>query len=179
MNNRFAILSESPAQPRHNIFKQFNNTFNKTLEPKQPTHNLQNFPELVYSIDKTNNETNDYKHLFNKTIEDKPQDMDLVNLKRGWALLKRDPNTREVVMKSEYIMKTPPKNESVFKSESFNELFKSIVEQNNKRTNEIIELNGYDTWYNMYQFPSTYTLDTAETDTSDDESYADDDDNSM
>ena len=46
-------------------------------------------------------------------------------------------------------MQTPTKKEH----EEISELFQSIIETNRKRKDEFIELNGYDVWESMYQFP--------------------------
>jgi hypothetical protein len=82
-------------------------------------------------------------------------DQDLVNLKPGWILFKRDPITRQTITKThpaEQIgsFKKREKNDN----EIANDIINALVLLHEKRTKDYIELYGYDTWEKMYKFPN-------------------------
>jgi hypothetical protein len=127
---------------------------------KQELLNINNFPELVVfkknEIDKQN------KMNFIEKINNENQieienniDPDLVNLKPGWILIKNDPKTRKTIIKNH------PENKFLFEKEvekSDKEIayyiIDSLVKLHEKRTEEYINVYGYDTWEKIYKFPN-------------------------
>jgi hypothetical protein len=151
-----------------------NTSFMKTQATSQTTKifiNQNDFPALSAVSGNNTNEKMSFKTLFNKnnTKNDnkcrdsqvEPEiDPDLKNLEPGWLLIKRDKTSSKPIMKGNIIdnvhtnisnktMQTPAKKEH----EEISELFQSIIETNRRRKDEFIELNGYDVWESMYQFP--------------------------
>ena len=161
--SRYAILMDNPIQQsgsynkfkqpsQLNIFKKYSQ--NIQVEPKPPTINEENFPlfggslsnmplkikPVLYRTELTNN---------NNNIEEKEPATELLD---GWKELR--PKTiynmnRMNGMNGMNGMNNT--NKIVSETETYTGVFNSIVATNTKRTNEFIELNGYDTWHAMYQ----------------------------
>ena len=96
------------------------------------------------------------------------------DLQPGWILLKKDKQLNKPIIQSKLETK---------KEESDHEIgvkmANDLINQHKKRTEEFIELNGYDTWEKMYKSPNwqneeTYT-DSEEDDTDEYEEDSEDD----
>lgn len=121
--------------------------------------NINNFPELFVNINKeqiTKNEShNSYIEKLKKEeiikVENKI-DPDLVNLKPGWVLFMKDKNSNNIIIKKH------PKTTLFEKQKSERkicvEIANELVKLHERRTQEYIELNGYDTWEKMFKFPN-------------------------
>jgi hypothetical protein len=123
--------------------------------------NINNFPELIVIPKKE--EINDQKkdnmnfvqRLKKENVTINNIDPDLVNLKPGWILLKKDEETRRTVFKKH------TEDSDLFETkidkydyEIYDEIINSLIQLHEKRTQEYIELNGYDNWENMFKFPN-------------------------
>ncbi len=191
-NSRFSALNTfEPEERRYNNRRNYSNQkcidiiiaeeqFQKQVEERKRNEMLkaENFPQLVATVVTNNNVDISYIDKLNEQTVTEEVDQDLVKLKPGWTLFKRNADTREI------IRKTHPKKEIDIKEKTDNEIaldvLNALVELHEKRTNDFIELNGYDTW--EYMFKGNYEIDydsEDEDDISDDESdisdYYDDD----
>lgn len=171
--------SQSTSQPMqpNNIFKKPVTVTAKTNMP--PAMNTNNFPELCSQTSEKSSNIN-FKQIFDQPeMTTTAVDDDLVNLPEGWTLLKRDPSNGKTIMKGKGLQErnkhtpyTPDKPVEKSENQLYNELFQSIVETNQKRTNEFIELNDYDVWHAMYQFSTSNHFEDVEED-SDSETESD------
>jgi hypothetical protein len=153
----------------------------KELEKKEKEQikleslSMNNFPALI-GVDKreiSDKSRVSYIDMLKKEeeIDDSLEDDDLVNLQPGWILIKKDRKTGTTIMKYG--------EGTVFYKEAKNieneDIFNKLVDLYEKRTEEYIELNGYDTWEKMFKYPNwrereayLYEIEESE-DTSDDE----------
>ena len=123
---------------------------------KQESLNINNFPELIITNKKENNKENQMNFLDTLKKEEKVtkhvvQDLDLVNLKPGWLIIKKDKQTGNTVMKygpETRFYKKPKKTEHEIGLDIVN----ALVELHEKKTNEYIELYGYEKWEEMFKF---------------------------
>ena len=127
---------------------------------KQESLSINNFPELCEDKKNTIIKQNNMNFIEKIKNEIKMEignknDPDLVKLKPGWILIKNDPKTGKSIIKNH------PENTFFFEQEvekldkeiSY-EIIDSLVKLYEKRTEEYIELHGYDTWEKMYKFPN-------------------------
>lgn len=124
---------------------------------------IDNFPELISNKknlamdekDKVNfGELFKNNNLINKKINN-DLDPDLNDLKPGCILIKMDPTTRKIVIKKhpndeKFLEKEVVKTENELAYETID----SLVKLHEKRTQQYIELYGYDTWEKMFKFPN-------------------------
>lgn len=93
----------------------------------------------------------------NISCTNKNKDTDLENLKPGWLLLKRDSNTGKTIIKRHPIDEHKERLNLIEKdkieAKNTAEVFKRLTELYEKRTQEYIELYGYDTWEKIFKFP--------------------------
>lgn len=145
---------------------------------------MNNFPELI-SVAKR--ETDKQEHIsyidvLKKQETEKPLiDPDLVNLQPGWLLIKKDRETGNTITKygpGTVLYEEPKKSENEI---GLDDLYQALVDLHEKRTEEYIELNGYDIWEKMFKYPNwqereayLYQIEDFE-DTSDDEGDQNDD----
>jgi hypothetical protein len=87
-----------------------------------------------------------------KEKEIKEVDLDYENLKPGWALTKRDPLTGKLI--TMYKESLTPKPREKTQREIGIDIVNALVELHQKRTDEYIEMWGYETWEKMYRFPN-------------------------
>jgi hypothetical protein len=136
--------------------------------------------------DKKNNDEKDILHEPNyidklKKVIEQPKsnvttDPDLDNLEPGWIMIKKDKMTNKKTIK----MKPNPANTINF-NDNVNvninlTIINYLVDLHDKRTQEQIELNGYDTWEYMYKFPDWFERENEEEDDDLDENeYGEDD----
>ena len=145
---------------------------------KQEALKIENFPEFVINKKEIDvNQGQSYLEIL-KQVEvqddDKNIDQDLVNLKPGWILIKKDKVTGKLITKCNIQIDDKPKIEE---NTEMNVL-KALVELHESRTQEFIELNGYDTWERMFKCRDWRERETGFEDDSDDsdEDYDDYDD---
>jgi hypothetical protein len=130
---------------------------------KQESLKIENFPVLIIQSKKnaeqpSMNFIQTIKKEEEKITDLKNVDTDLANLKEGWVLFKRDPITNKTIIKrhpeKEYLEShNSAKSEQENINETMNKIIKTLSELHERRTNEFIELNGYDTWEKMFKFP--------------------------
>lgn len=109
------------------------------LEQKIKTNKSEiSYSEKIKNIKKVDNNDN----LGNNKV-----DNDLVNLKPGWALIKKVNN--KIVIKTHPEKTEPEKTEQ----EIGRDILKALVDLHEKRTQEYINMYGYDTWEKMFKRP--------------------------
>lgn len=92
-------------------------------------------------------------------------DNDLLNIKPGWVLLKHDKSTGKTIIQSNV------KNTELTEEEKTLNIFKSLTKLHEKRTQEYIDFNGYDTWERNFKYPNWREREAEiEDETDDDES---------
>jgi len=126
----------------------------KLEQEKQELLNINNFPELISVAKKEVNNNVSYVNILKKEqeIKDSCIDPDLVNLDPGCLLIKKDRETGNIIMKygiGTVLYEEPTKSEEEIRLDIYN----SLVELHEKRTEEYIELNGYDIWEKMFKYP--------------------------
>lgn len=145
---------------------------NKELEKKEIERkiaqdmSINNFPELVPICDKplSNNKMNFANILKNEeticnegNIDKENIDEEYMNLKPGWTLLKRDKITGKTIIKHKptdrEIEEEKTKREKTDNEIAY-DIAKRLAELYEKRTQEYIELWGYDEWERMFRFPN-------------------------
>lgn len=122
---------------------------------KEEILNISNFPELISVSKKEVNQHVSYVNILKKEQEIKEShiDPDLVNLDPGCLLIKKDRETGNIIMKygiGTVLYEEPTKSEEEIRLDIYN----SLVELHEKRTEEYIELNGYDIWEKMFKYPN-------------------------
>ena len=78
------------------------------------------------------------------------EDLEFENLKPGWCIIKKDHTTGKTIMKT----KGAFIEEKSRQDNSHIEVLNALVELNEKRTAEYIELYGYDIWEKMFRSPT-------------------------
>ena len=79
-------------------------------------------------------------------------DLEYENLKPGWALTKKDLKTGKLITKYKESLTPKPREKS--EREIGIDIINALVELHKKRTEEYIDMWGYDTWEKMYRFPN-------------------------
>jgi hypothetical protein len=85
-----------------------------------------------------------------KAISINEEELEYANLKPGWVLIKKDSISNKIITKHKCICKTNIHNNPINNNE--NDIINALVELHEKRTNEYIELWGYDEWEKMFRF---------------------------
>lgn len=123
---------------------------------KQESLSTNNFPELTIANKKENNVDKKLNFLDTlkkeEEVKKNDEDPDLVDLKPGWLLMKKDRETGNTVMKygpGTTFYKQPKKTEHEIGLDILN----ALIELHERRTNEYIDLYGYETWEKMFKFP--------------------------
>jgi len=130
-------------------------------EKKQSALAPENFPDMI--VNNTTTANNDKNNFMNyseklKTVkkgnetEKKEVDLDYENLKPGWALTKRDPLTKKLTTIYKESLTPNPREKT--EQEIGVDIINALVELHQKRTDEYIEMWGYETWEKMYRFPN-------------------------
>ena len=146
---------------------------------KQESLSINNFPELGEDKKKTIIKQNNMNFIEKLNSENSNEidnkndiDSDLVKIKPGWVLIKHDQKTGKTIRKNH------PEDTFFFEQEVEKsdkevvyDIIESLVKLHEKRTEEYIELNGYDTWEKMYKFPNWQEEDNY----SDDDEYYEED----
>lgn len=160
------------------------NSNNKQISvPKKDILNMDDFPCLIVHNKTDENKIINLKYLEklekNNEEEEKEIDADLVNLKPGWTLIRKDV-TGEIIMKSHpkveqnYNQKCSSDNHEKTENEIATDIINSLVELHQKRTQEYIELNGYDIWEKKFKFPNWQEEEELLYDSDEDEEEVDD-----
>jgi len=130
-------------------------------EKKQKALAPENFPDIIVNTTNTANNEKQICMNFSEKLksakkgnetEKKEVDLDYENLKPGWALTKRDPLTKKLT--TIYKESLAPKPREKTQQEIGIDIINALVELHNKRTEEYIEMWGYETWEKMYRFPN-------------------------
>jgi hypothetical protein len=166
-----------------------NNEFKKEKQKEKEKQQLDidilsinNFPELISSVKKNDNKQQyiSYMDALKKKeeVKDIIDDPDLVNLEPGWLFMKKDPQTRNTIMKygiGTVFYEEPKRTEK----EIILDIVDTLVELHEKKTEEYIELNGYDVWEKMFKYPNWEERESYlyEEDDSSDEDEDEDDEN--
>ena len=144
--------------------------------------NTNDFPELISSVKKNDvKEQNiSYMDALKKKEENKVVigDPDLVNLYPGQLLIKKDPQTGNTIMKygiGTVFYEEPKRSEK----DIILDVVDALIELHENRTEEYIELNGYDVWEKMFKYPNweereAYLYEEDETSDEEDETGEDD-----
>ena len=147
--NNFEKKEKEKQKEKDNEKKKIN------LEPL----NMDDFPELISSVKKNDNKEQyvSYMDALKKKeeVKDIIDDHDLMNLEPGWLLIKKDPQTGNTIMKYGpgtvlYEEQEPKKTEK----ELLLDAVDALIELHEQRTDEYIELNGYDVWEKMFKYPN-------------------------
>lgn len=171
-NSRFSALlddkndfkKEKEKQRKNEIKSEKKETRFKRSDEKEILNidilSLNNFPELISSVKKNDNKEQNqtfstYMDALKKKeeVKDIIDDPDLVNLEPGWLLMKKDPQTRNTIMKygiGTVFYEEPKRTEK----EIILDIVDTLVELHENRTEEYIELNGYDVWEKMFKYPN-------------------------
>jgi hypothetical protein len=132
--------------------------FDKQEQERRIEQSLQieNFPELVQP--KSNIVINVEQNYIEKlkkfdTIQDENAniDPDLRNLKPGWIILKKDALTNKTIVKGKTDI---IQNQPITEQQIVSNVFHALNEQHERRTQEYIELNGYDIWERLFKSPN-------------------------
>jgi len=141
---------------------------------KQEALQPENFPDLVIQSNKIKDENIEVKQNYIEKIKKSQEeikakksiDEDFENLKPGWIMIKRDPVTGQLIRKGKI-------EEDVFPEKTEQEIgldiVNALVSLHERRTQEYIELYGYDTWEKMFKFPDWREREAEMEDESDDE----------
>jgi hypothetical protein len=125
----------------------------KMEEELKKSFTIDNYPELV-SNKKENVVTNQeqtYIEKLKKINEVKDENKeDEPELKEGWISIKRDKSTNKLVIKSKTSV---IKNPEILEEEIAINVINVLVDLHERRTEEYIELNGYDAWEKNFKFP--------------------------
>jgi hypothetical protein len=140
---------------------------------------MNNFPELISSVKKNVDKEQNISYMDalkkKEEVEVFIGDPDLVNLQPGWVFIKKDRETGNTIMKRTVLYEEPKRSEK----EIILDIVDSLVELHEKRTEEYIELNGYDVWEKMFKYPNweereAYLYEEDETSDEEDETGEDD-----
>lgn len=162
------------------MFRQKNENRRDNIKPVNKTivnMDISNFPELVQV--KNKKEELNKMNFLNKVIKEDGEknneeinnnndekqsnelDIEYMNLKPGWSLLKRDKLTGKTIIKhkpTERTLRELERNKINEREKSEKEIvydvFKRLAEIYEERTKEYIELWGYDEWEKMHRFPN-------------------------
>lgn len=148
---------------------------------KQKALTPDNFPELVFNKNQSikNPQKTDYLEKIKKVNHGKNKnndlDLDLKNLLPGWVLIRKDKHTNKIIKNSKA---SNVKIQEILKEKNIAEsVINSLVELHERRTQEYIELNGYDAWEKMFKSPNwrEREAETDDEDSDDEESDVEED----
>lgn len=120
----------------------------------------ESFPELITAqIDKKEVSSMNYLNKL-QNIGKEPDkkshkadiDLEYENLKPGWAIAKKDPITGKIITKHKPSLDPVPREKT--QQEIGLDIINALVELHEKRTEEYINMWGYDTWEKMFRFPN-------------------------
>ncbi len=123
----------------------------KEEKRKQESLKIENFPELVLNKKEDNFiESQNYleKLKIINTYTDKDKDEGSDYSKPGWILIKKDKLTGKIIKKGE---PTIMKESETSDEDKLMKIIDSLCDLHKRRTEEYIELNGYDNWEKMFK----------------------------
>lgn len=180
-NNRKDLYQER--EERFKAKKEFEEK-EKKKKIEESLH-IDNFPELnknkknLVIGDKTS--STNFVELFKNNSEiqktNNNLDPDIIDLKPGNILIMMDPVTRKIITKTNLNEKARVKSEKETVKSEKEEAYETIdnfVKLHEKRTQDYIELYGYDTWEKMFKFPNWEENYSDSEDESEDEDHDDD-----
>jgi hypothetical protein len=153
---RYSRYPSEREREKYQAEEQAKKEFEKREEERrqQESLKLENFPELVtnakeYEVVEENSYIEKLKQANQLHSDNKSVDPDLDNLKAGWILLKRAKLTGKIITK----YKAKPVETNVIKEDtSVIDTINALVDLHERRTQEYIELNGYDIWEKNFKF---------------------------
>jgi hypothetical protein len=121
---------------------------------KQKSLTIDNFPELVSNnkeirVIQKQNYLEKLKKINDVKYENKDVDQDLKKLRPGWALIYKDNLTGKTEIK--YGEQNVKEESKISEEEIAINVINALSELHERRTNEYIELNDYDTWERMFK----------------------------
>jgi len=152
--NNFISKEKKEESKNIKILKEFNINDFPELNPIKKEFKINNKIDFLSIIKTRENEEN-------KENEENEEDIDedYINLKPGWTLLRRDKTTCKTIIKHKPIYNNI--NETIInkvfdktEQEITYDIFKRLAELYEERTNEYIELWGYDEWEKRFRFPN-------------------------
>jgi hypothetical protein len=190
-DNKNRRLTENEERRKEQEKERMENEKIEKERKREEALNFNNFPDLIIQENKKQIKNEKQSMSFiEKIIKNDDQssnisknnDPDLDNLKPGWILLKRDFNTGKTIIKRNPVDENKEKliliqNERN-DSKIANQIFKNLTELHEKRTQEYIELYGYDTWEKMFKCPNWRELEAEFEDSDSEESDQDIEDES-
>jgi hypothetical protein len=142
----------------------------KTKIIKEQNLSIENFPMLLPKVNilesQKMNSCMNYLEKMKTSVDSEKNDLIVLdteyeNLKPGWLLIKRDSSTNKIIHKYK---NGNYSNEKYLEKDSSNELSNNLINNNHiintlvdlyqKRTEQYIELWGYDEWEKMFRFPN-------------------------
>jgi hypothetical protein len=132
---------------------------------QQEALKIENFPDLIIKNKKETKQQHEQTMSFIEKIKKESEsnkidiykDPDLENLKEGWVLFKRDYITNKTIIKKHPRDEKREYEENInskkYEQEIIKEVCRQLASLHERRTNEYIELYGYDTWEKMFKFP--------------------------
>jgi hypothetical protein len=176
LNNRFAILhddfsSNISKNKKRNEFEnsKYNNKNSKNILKedkgkiiKEQNLSMEYFPQLLPKVNileskKMNNSMNFLEKIKTNVVSEKNElDIEYDNLKPGWLLIKQDRLSNKIIHK----YKNGKNNEKYLEEDIPNDslhnlkIINSLIDLHEKRTEEYIQLWGYDEWEKMFRFPN-------------------------
>jgi len=133
-------------------------------EEKLKNLNPENFPDLTINItekphtsDPSMNYSDKLKSVTVKKgnvlkTSDVEVDLEYESLKPGWAISRKDLKTGRIITKYKPSLTPKPREKS--EREIGLDIINALAELYKKRTEEYIDMWGYDTWEKMYRFPN-------------------------
>lgn len=119
---------------------------------------IENFPQLVQDIKKScypaDNQPQNYIETLKKesiNVVSESNDPDLENLSPGWLLIKKDKETGKIIKKGITQMVYQPE---ISYDKIGNEMVDVLTNLHEKRMQQFIDINGYDTWEKMFKCPN-------------------------
>lgn len=113
---------------------------------------IDNFPELNLHNNENKIYEESYIEKLKSVIEVEPEhtnlDPDLINLKDGWIIMKKDILTGKTIVKGNF---EKVKQCEITQKELTQKTIDGLVELHESRSQEYINLNGYDTWEKMFK----------------------------
>jgi len=143
--------------------KEFEENEKERIKSKLLQINPINFPELYLDSKQDNiiNKCESYiEKLKYKAVDNNFVDPDLVNLKQGWVVLKRDNLTGKTIIKKKQLKNVVVEVEQVVEEEveeieevkANNDITDSLIRLHEKRRQEYIDNYGYGEWERTFKF---------------------------
>lgn len=113
---------------------------------------LEHFPVLVNPTFQQKNLDGFLDKIKTEKIKNETKIDNFKNVQPGWVLIKRDKKTGTISMKRG--QETTKKNNILYENDHSFNVLKGLSDLHEKRTNEYIEMWGYDEWERMFISPN-------------------------